>query len=272
MTNENELKNIVREKYGQIAVQSNEKTKSSGCGCGCSSDNLEYSNFSDDYKKLDGYVEEADLGLGCGLPTEHADIKNGDIIVDLGSGAGNDAFIARQLVGDEGKVIGIDFTEQMINKANVNKTKLGYKNVEFKLSELEDTGLDENSVDVVISNCVLNLVPNKQKAFEEIYRILKPGAHFSVSDIVVKGEIPEEFKKSAELYAGCVSGAIEQEEYIQIIKDAGFKNIEIKKSKSINLPDEIINKYLNDDQSKQFKKSEFGIFSITANGVKPKAF
>ena len=224
--------------------------------------------MQDDYTKMEGYVAEADLGLGCGLPTEHAGIKKGDTVVDLGSGAGNDAFIARSIVGEEGKVIGIDMTEDMIGKAVSNNFKAGYKNVDFRLGDIENIPLDNNVADVVVSNCVLNLVPDKEKAFSEIYRILKPGAHFCVSDIVVQGEITEELKKSAEMYAGCVSGALQQEEYLGIIHQAGFRNVEIKKTKRIELPAELLKDFLSETGIRDYKENLKGIFSITVTGYK----
>lgn len=269
METADELKQVVKEKYGEIAKAS----KSSGC-CGptCCGDSeskiVGYTVMKDEYDHLDGYVAEADLGLGCGLPTEHAGIKKGDTVVDLGSGAGNDVFVARAIVGDEGKVVGIDMTEEMIEKANINNSKLGYKNVEFKLGDIEQMPLKDNLADVVVSNCVLNLVPDKQKAFSEIYRILKPGAHFCLSDIVIQGEMTGELKKSAEMYAGCVSGALQQDEYINKIKETGFKNIEIKKSKRIVLPDDILNQYLSTEGLKEYKKNLKGIFSITVVAYK----
>jgi ubiquinone/menaquinone biosynthesis C-methylase UbiE len=262
MKNNDELKNIVKEKYGQIAVLNN-----NNCGCGCSK-TVEYSVIQDDYDGIKGHVAAADLGLGCGVPTEYAGIKEGDTVVDFGSGAGNDVFIARSITGETGKVIGIDFTPAMIEKANKNNEKLGYKNVEFKLGEIENIPLENSTADVVISNCVLNLVPDKIKAFSEIYRILKTGGHFCVSDIVLKGELPAELKKSAEMYAGCVSGAVQQEEYIETIKNAGFRNIEIKKTKRTDLPEEILKEYLNPDQIKEFSEKVTGIFSITVVGEK----
>lgn len=264
MNDQKELKEIVKEKYAEIAVSSNRK-----CCCGSSNNKIVgYTIMKDDYDHLEGYVAEADLGLGCGLPTEFAEIKEGDTVVDLGSGAGNDVFVARAIVGETGKVIGVDFTDEMIIKANFNLDKLGYKNVEFKLGEIEALPLNENFADVVVSNCVLNLVPDKQKAFSEIFRILKPGAHFCVSDIVIKGELHPELKKSAEMYAGCVAGALQQEEYLGIIKLAGFINVEIKKTKTIELPDEVLNNYLTDNQIKEFKENQVGIFSITVVGYK----
>ena len=262
MENDNDLKNIVKEKYGQIAVLNN-----SGCGCGCSKV-VDYTIIQDDYDGIKGHVKEADLGLGCGVPTEFAGIKEGNTVVDLGSGAGNDVFVARAIVGDAGKVIGIDFTPEMLAKANKNNEKLGYKNVEFKQGEIENIPLEDSTADVVISNCVLNLVPDKVKAFSEIYRITKPGGHFCVSDIVLKGELPEELKKSAEMYAGCVAGAIQQDNYLGIITKSGFNNVELKRTKTIELPDEILKNYLNEAQIKEFRENKTGIFSITIVGTK----
>jgi SAM-dependent methyltransferase len=259
------IKEIVKEKYGTIAEQS--KTGASGC-CGDSTKTVEYSFIGDDYSKLDGYSKDADLGLGCGLPTEFADLKKGNIVVDLGAGAGNDVFVARSIVGDEGKVIGIDMTEEMIELANKNKEKLRYTNIDFRLGEIEDLPVEKDSTDVVISNCVLNLVPNKEKAFSEIHRILKKGGHFCVSDIVLVGNLPEGLKKSAEMYAGCVAGALQKDEYIKTIQNTGFKNVEIKKTKTITIPDDILNKYLTVEQLSQYNKSGIGILSITVVGDK----
>ena len=268
MENSKNIKEVVKEKYGAIAKDVN---KESGCGCSCGSNSkkiVDYTIMSDDYSKLDGYSKDADLGLGCGLPTEFADLKNGDTVVDLGAGAGNDVFIARSIVGDTGKVIGIDMTEEMIDLANENKNKLGFSNVDFRLGEIEDLPVDNDSVDVVISNCVLNLVPNKEKSFSEIHRILKKGGHFCVSDIVLIGNLPEGLKKSAEMYAGCVAGAMQQNDYIGIIHNNGFKNVEIMKTKTITIPDDILIKYLSEEQLAQYNKSGIGIFSITVVGTK----
>jgi arsenite methyltransferase len=264
MEAEKNIKEVVKEKYSEIAVASTRN-----CCCGSSNNKIVgYTIMKDEYDNLDGYVPDADLGLGCGLPTEYAGIKKGDIVVDLGSGAGNDVFVARALVGDEGKVVGIDFTDEMIIKANFNNDKLGYSNVGFKLGEIENLPLPDNFADVVVSNCVLNLVPDKGKAFSEIFRILKPGAHFCVSDIVIKGELNPELKKSAAMYAGCVAGALQQEEYLSTIEKTGFTNTEIKKTKVIELPDEILQQYLNEDGIKEYKDKVKGIFSITVVGHK----
>lgn len=266
MQTSEEIKKVVKEKYGEIAVKN-----PGGCGCGCNSDSnkiVGYTVMEDEYDNLEGYVADADLKLGCGLPTEFAGIKKGDTVIDLGSGAGNDVFVARAIAGDEGKVIGLDITEEMIQKANVNNAKIGYKNVEFRLGDIEQMPIDDNVADVVVSNCVLNLVPDKQKAFSEIFRIMKPGAHFCVSDIVIQGEMTEELKKSAEMYAGCVSGALKQEDYLGIIERTGFKNIEIKKSKIITLPEDLLSQFLSVEGIKDYKKNLKGIFSITVVAYK----
>ncbi len=269
-THATQLKELVKEKYGQIADQSKTDNEASCCGVGgCAT--IDYSIMADDYTKLEGYVADADLGLGCGLPTEHALIKPGDTVVDLGSGAGNDCFVARSLTGEKGRVIGVDFTERMIEKARANATKLGYSNVEFRQGDIETLPLASGIANVAVSNCVLNLVPNKAQAFAETFRILKVKGHFSVSDIVLSGNLPEGLQKSAEMYAGCVSGAIQKEEYLSIIKEAGFKNIIIQKEKRINLPDEILKEYLSPAEMEEFKTGETGIFSITVYAGKPEA-
>jgi arsenite methyltransferase len=262
-----QLKTLVKEKYGQIALQSKDDNAASCCGVGgCAT--IDYSVMADDYSNLSGYVADADLGLGCGLPTEFALIKPGDMVVDLGSGAGNDAFVARHLTGETGKVIGIDFTENMIDKARANAERLGFNNVEFRFGDIEKMPLTANSVDVVVSNCVLNLVPNKRQAFAEMFRVLKSGGHFSVSDIVLAGELPDGLQKSAEMYAGCVAGAIQQDEYLQLIQEAGFTDIKIQKQKRISLPDEILSQYLSANEKENFLTGNTGVFSITVYGKK----
>ena len=267
MKNETEIKELVREKYSQIASQSKTQNTSSCCGAtGC--DEV-YNIMADDYTKLDGYNPEADLGLGCGLPTEFARIKPGDTVVDLGSGAGNDAFIARRIVGEQGRVIGIDITEKMIELSKNNAAKLGYKNVEFRHGDIDSMPLFTNKADVVVSNCVLNLVPNKHKVFSEIFRVLKPGGHFSISDIVIEGELPSKWREIAELYAGCVSGAIQKSEYLGIIEEAGFTNITVQKDKTIVIPHEILAEYLNEQEINEYQKGNVRITSITVYADKP---
>jgi SAM-dependent methyltransferase len=262
MSDQNQIKETVKNKYAEIA------TESKSCGCGCNSKVIDYTIMQDNYSELNGYVKEADMGLECGVPTEYAGIQKGDTVVDLGCGAGNDIFVALPHTGTEGKLIGIDFTQEMIDKANKNKNALRVENVEFKLGEIENLPLEQNTADVVISNCVLNLVPNKEKAFAEIFRTLKPGGHFCVSDIVVKGNLPEKLKQSAEMYAGCVAGAIQQEDYLEIIESTGFTETEIKRTKVIELPDKILVDYLNEDEIKAFRENNIGIFSITVVGYK----
>jgi len=264
-----QLKEIVKEKYSQIAEQSKSVNESSCCGATCGCSIVDYTVMADDYSKLKGYAPDADLGLGCGLPTEFALIKEGDTVVDLGSGAGNDCFVARSITGEKGKIIGIDFTERMIEKARANADKLGYKNVEFRQGDIENMPIAGGVADVVVSNCVLNLVPDKKQAFAETFRILKKGGHFSVSDIVLVGELPEGLRKSAEMYVGCVAGAIQKEEYLGIIKEAGFKEVKIQKDKRIELPDEILRDYLSEGEIKDFKEGKSGIFSVTVYAEKP---
>jgi len=268
-TSEKELKNLVKEKYADIASQSYQQNAGSCCGSGCGCSPLDTAVMAEDYSQLQGYVADADLGLGCGLPTEYAFIKEGDTVVDLGSGAGNDAFVARSVTGASGKVIGIDMTEKMIAKARLNAEKLNYNNVEFRLGDIENMPVNDHTADVVVSNCVLNLVPNKQKAFAEMFRILKPGGHFSVSDIVLQGALPEGLQKSAELYVGCVSGAIQESAYLALIADAGFVQVKVQKRKRIQLPNELLRVFLTQEELINFQESGNGIFSITVYGEKP---
>lgn len=267
MENENALKETVKQKYGEIALQDKETNQSSCCGSGCCSTEI-YNIMSDDYTSLEGYNPDADLGLGCGLPTQFAKIKKGDTVIDLGSGAGNDCFIARAETGDDGKVIGIDFTPAMIEKARDNAKRLGYFNVEFRQGDIEKMPVSSNLADVIVSNCVLNLVPNKNEVFKEIFRVLKPGGHFSISDIVLIGDLPDALRKDAEMYAGCVTGAIQKETYLQLIKTNGFSNISVQKQKPINIPGDILKHYLNEKELTNFKTGSSGIFSITVYAEK----
>lgn len=261
-----QLKQIVKEKYTQIADQN---IPGCGCGSGCGCGTIDDVTMAEDYTKLQGYVSDADLGLGCGIPTEFAHVKEGNVVVDLGSGAGNDAFVARSITGATGKVIGIDFTEKMIEKSRANAEKLGFNNVEFRYGDIENIPVSDHVADVVLSNCVLNLVPDKARAFFETFRILKPGGHFSVSDIVVKGELPEGLKKSAEMYAGCIAGAIDKFAYLSTVKKAGFSNIEVQKEKRITLPNETLSLYLNASELERYTTGEIGIYSITVYAEKP---
>ena len=268
MQTEQQLKDIVREKYSEIALQDKATNQSSCCGAGGCSTEV-YNIMSDDYTTMEGYNADADLGLGCGLPTQFAKIKKGDVVIDLGSGAGNDCFIARAETGETGKVIGIDFTPAMINKARANAEKLSFHNVEFRQGDIENMPVGANVADVIVSNCVLNLVPNKNAVINDIYRVLKPGGHFSISDVVLVGALPEALQKDAEMYAGCVAGAIQKDVYMELIQHNGFKNVVIQKEKPIVIPDDILKNYLTEDQLASFKTGSTGIFSITVYAEKP---
>ncbi len=261
-----DIKNTVREKYSLIARQSSDPQgccNSSSC-CG----EPEFSMIGDEYLHIEGYIPEADLGLGCGLPTEMSGIKKGDAVLDLGSGAGNDCFVARRMTGREGSVTGIDFSYDMILKARQNLEKTGYTNMEFLQADIEALPLPSSAFDVVISNCVLNLVPDKQKAFSEISRVLKPDGHFCISDVVLLGDLPSGIKNAAELYAGCVSGALPKDDYLKIIERQGFKNIKVQKEKAITIRDNVLEAYLSEEEAVHFKKSGTGIFSITLTAKK----
>lgn len=268
MQTEKEIKNLVKERYAKIAEQGKAENASSCCGATSPSNKI-YNIMMDDYTGTGGYIEDADLGLGCGLPTQFAKIKKGDTIIDLGSGAGNDCFVARHETGPEGKVIGIDFTPIMIQKARANAEILGYNNVEFREGDIDNMPVNNEVADVIVSNCVLNLVPNKSKVIAEIFRVLKPGGHFSISDIVLVGSLPDALREDAEMYAGCVAGAIQKEDYLGYIKDAGFQNIMLQKEKPISIPEDILSKYLNPKEITEFNSGETGIFSITVYAEKP---
>jgi arsenite methyltransferase len=269
METQEQIKEMVRKKYSEIALQDKDNNEASCCGSGCCTTEV-YNIMTDDYTNLKGYNADADLGLGCGLPTKFAHIKKGDLVIDLGSGAGNDAFIARAETGETGKVIGIDFTDAMINKSRINAEKLGYCNVEFRKGDIEHMPVSANIADVIVSNCVLNLVPNKDGVFREIHRVLKPGGHFSISDIVLKGVLPAKIREAAEMYAGCVAGAVQKETYLEFMEINGFENIVIQKEKPIIIPDDILGNYLTAEEIKEFKSSGTGIYSVTVYAEKTK--
>jgi SAM-dependent methyltransferase len=259
MKTSTEIKETVKAKYNAIAE---ENTSCCGDSCGVVS-------IGESYDNLEGHVDDADLNLGCGLPTEYAGIKEGDTVVDLGSGAGNDAFIARAIVGESGRVIGVDMADVMHQRAIDNARKLGYDNVEFKLGEIENIPLPDETANVVVSNCVFNLVPSKKGAFDETFRILKPGAHFSIADVVIRGNLPPQLREQAELYVGCVSGAIDKDEYLEIVRNAGFEDVKVVKEREIKLTEELLDAYLNDEEKALIKSSQIGIYSITVNATKP---
>lgn len=265
----NDLKTLVRESYTRVAEQDYDQNAGSCCGSGPSLSTVDSALMAESYATLDGYIPEANLGLGCGLPTQFAQIQPGDVVIDLGSGAGNDAFVARHETGPTGKVIGVDFTPAMIEKARRNAEVRGFNNVEFRLGDIERMPVSDHVADVLVSNCVLNLVPDKPAVFRDMFRVLKPGGHFSVSDIVLVGELPEGIKGAAELYAGCVSGAIDQELYLGGLREAGFQNLSLQKARPIFLPDEILKTYLSETQLADFRASGAGVVSITVYGEKP---
>ncbi|MCE1198186.1 MAG: arsenite methyltransferase [Marinilabiliales bacterium] len=262
-----EIKRFVKEKYEQIARQSGQQPMAPCCGVGGCCTTVDYNVFSESYDHLEGYQPDADLGLGCGLPTQFAGIRKGDHVLDLGSGAGNDSFVARALVGEQGTVTGIDFTDAMLEKAAENALKLGFNNVVFVKGDIEEMPFPDHTFDVVISNCVLNLVPDKKKAFGEIWRVLKPSAHFCVSDVVMKGELPEKLKKDVEMYAGCVSGAIGFQEYVSIIEQQGFSTITLHQNKEIVIPPAILTQFMTLEEMTEFQ-AQTGIYSLTLSGNK----
>jgi SAM-dependent methyltransferase len=268
MKSEQEIKENVKERYARIALQGKAENAASCCGATTPSNKV-YNIMMDDYSGTEGYVEAADLGLGCGLPAQFAKIRRGDTVLDLGSGAGNDCFVARHETGPEGKVIGIDFTPAMIRKARANAEQLGFNNVEFREGDIDQMPVNDSVADVVVSNCVLNLVPDKKKVLSEIFRVLKPGGHFSISDIVLTGELPTGIREDAEMYAGCVSGAIQKDEYLKYMKEAGFQNIVIQKEKPISIPEDILSNNLTPEEILSFKNGGTGIFSITVYAERP---
>ena len=268
MKTDKELKVLVKERYTRIVQEGKTENASSCCGP-TKPENKVYNIMMDDYTDTEGYFEDADFGLGCGLPTQFAKIQKGDTVVDLGSGAGNDCFVARHETGENGRVIGLDFAPAMVQKARENALKMGYGNVEFLEGDIDSMPLEDNTADVMVSNCVLNLVPNKEQVFSEIYRVLKPGGHFSISDIVIVGTLPDALRKDAEMYAGCVAGAIEKSEYLGHISEKGFQNIQLQKEKTITLPEDLLAKYLSSEEIEAYNSGRNGIFSITVYAEKP---
>ena len=266
MTATQDIKTVVRARYGAIA----EGAAHGCCGSSTCCGDAELDMIGDAYADLEGHVADADLGLGCGVPTRHAGIRDGDVVLDLGSGAGIDAFVARRSVGETGRVIGVDMTEAMIGRARANAAKLGYGNVEFRLGEIEQLPVQDDTVDVVVSNCVLNLVPDKAKAFAETFRVLRPGGHFCVSDIVATGTLPEGIRSAAALYVGCVAGAMPEGDYLAVIRDAGFDDVRIPERKPIALPDGALREHLSESELAAFRESGVGLLSVTVVGVKPK--
>ena len=228
------LRRSVRAKYAAVA-----RGEALSC-CSPSGDVDEVNMIGDAYDGVEGYVGAADLKLGCGLPVEHAGLAPGQTVLDLGAGAGLDAFVARRVVGETGAVLGVDFTPEMVEKARRNAAALGYSNVRFEHGDLEALPFPDASVDVVVSNCVLNLVPDKARAFAEAFRVLRPGGHVCVSDVVSRGDLPASVRASAELYAGCVAGALDREVYLGVVRGAGFEGVEVVAERPIDLPDGLL--------------------------------
>jgi arsenite methyltransferase len=265
------LKDKIKEVYSAVVQQPNTSccgTSQAEVAGSCCGSSTEQTDFSEAYSKLPGYLPEADFALGCGIPVAFAGIEKGQTVLDLGSGAGNDVFVARALVGGEGKVIGIDMTPAMVAKANANKQKLGYTNVEFILGEIENLPLEPATIDTVISNCVINLVPDKAAAFREIYKVLKAGGHFSISDVVLTGRLTSGMEGIVALYAGCISGAMEKNAYLATIAAAGFREISIKKERVITLPDSFLLQHLSEQKVADYRASGVQLLSITVNATK----
>jgi ubiquinone/menaquinone biosynthesis C-methylase UbiE len=263
------VKEVIKEKYTALASLNRELSATNCCSNQTCCTDGGTTDFSESYDDIEGYAPQANMGLGCGLPTQYAGIKAGDIVLDLGSGAGNDCFVARTIVGEQGYVAGIDFTEAMVEKARSNAHALGYSNVDFIVGDIENLPVNHSMVDVIISNCVLNLVPDKQKAFSEIYRVLKPGGHFCISDVVLQGQLPEEMQNDSALYAGCVAGALQLADYLEVVKKSGFQDIVLHTQKAIDLPEEIVNRYTSALPPNPTGDATHGIFSITLSASKP---
>jgi len=261
------VKEVVKNAYARIASQE-VPLNASSCQCCAETKNEELIQMSDSYQDLDGYLPDADLGLGCGLPTAYAAIQPGDFVLDLGSGAGNDVFIAAKQTGPSGRVTGIDMTPEMIRRAEQNAGKYAFRNVTFKLADIENLPLADDSADVIISNCVINLAADKKKVFKEIYRVLKPGAHFCISDIVSRGELPEALKRSAELYTGCLAGALDEEELRTMLSELGFENFTVHKEIYTSLNEDTLRSYLDDIELEAFRESRAGFCSLTFSAYK----
>jgi SAM-dependent methyltransferase len=270
MRSNDEIRSLVRERYGAIAQTAGSCCAPSSCGCGSpemAPDGLNM--IGDAYQGVAGRLEEADLNLGCGVPTGHAALRQGETVLDLGSGAGNDAFIARNEVGPGGHVIGVDMTPEMIARARGNAAKLGFGNVEFRLGEIERLPVEAGTVDVVISNCVLNLVPDKAQAFAEMSRVLRPGGRFCVSDIVATGELPRGVRHAAGLYVGCIAGAMPEADYLGLLDTTGFADVRIAVAKPIELPDEELAHHMTAAEIAAFRRSGVALKSVTVLGTRP---
>jgi SAM-dependent methyltransferase len=267
MNDTKDIKDSLRQRFNDIAFQSEEYVEEEcgcGSGCGCHS-----GPASGDYYDEPGYHPYADLGLGTGIPTRFASIKPGDTVVDLGCGAGIDSFLAREKTGPAGKVIGVDMTERMVEKARKNADLAGYNNVEFRLGEIENIPVHEKTAQVVIANGALNLVPEKQRAFNEIYRVLKHHGQLCISDIMTRGEMPKGLKVDAEMYMGCMTGTMHLEECIAMLQTAGLEEIKVEEAIKLELPDAMLHYYLPPEEVGAFREGEPGIYSVTLTAEKP---
>lgn len=268
MDKDTEIKEMVKQRYNELSLTRNAERPKCGCSPAAPSKKV-FTIMSEDYSNLKGYEPEADLGVGCGLPTQYARIKKGDTVIDLGSGAGNDCFIAREEAGGTGLIIGIDFAPGMIARARENAVRRGFTNIEFIEGDIEDMPVADATADVVVSNCVLNLLPRKDRIFKEIYRVLKPQGHFCVSDVVLDGVFPKEFTDNAAMYAGCIASAIQKEEYLAEITKAGFADVKIERTKTVVIPDDVLDEHLDGTTIKKYKEGDVGIYSITVTGRRP---
>lgn len=267
MSTVEDYKNGLRQRFTEIVYQSEEFAEEEcGCGSGCG---CQTSSETDAYTNEPGYHPYADLGLGTGMPTRHAGIKEGDTVVDLGSGAGIDCFLARELAGITGKVIGVDMTEKMVEKARKNSETAGYNNVEFRLGEIENLPVSDKTAQVVIGNGVMSLTPDKEKAFSEVYRILKHHGQLCISDIMVRGNMPKEMRMEADLFMGCLAGSLQVGEYLKMLEKAGFEEISVKDEKKLELPDAMLHYYLPPDEALEYREGSLGVYSITLSAEKP---
>lgn len=267
MNTTEEIKNSIKQRFSEIVYQSEEYIEEGcgcGSGCGCQSGTQEM-----EYDVEPGYHPNADLGLGTGTPTRYAGIKEGDTVVDLGSGAGMDSFLAREITGAAGKVIGVDMTERMVDKARKNSDTAGYNNVEFRLGDAENLPVSDKSAHVVIANGIISLVPDKLRAVREIYRVLKHHGAVSLSDMMLRGKMPKGLKIDAEMYTGCLAGTETMEEYIEMFEQAGFEEITIRMERKFDLPDAMLHYYLPPEDAQEFRDGVPGIYSITLTAEKP---
>lgn len=271
MFQEDNLKKSIQEKYTVIAEQAENADYEDACGCGsgCGCGSSGYADLSEDYTDMAGYHPFADLGLGCGMPVEYARINPGNTVVDLGSGAGNDCFVVREIIGDQGKVIGVDLTDRMVEKARKNAELEGYNNVEFRQGDMEKLPLSDKSAHVIMSNCSLNLVPDKRQAMQETYRALKHHGQFCLSDIFCKGDLPKGLKVDADMYLGCMAGTLSLDDGIKMLGECGFEEITIHSIRKIELPDAMLHYYLPPEEAKDFREGDPGMYAVTLSAEKP---